>query len=93
MPSPPTHRPLAPREPRPFTPLSVNRYFVDNASRGREQRLFTPTAVNRYLVDKAPGRIGTRTLPFEGKNIVVYSLPESGGGGEGEGAMLCEPCE
>ena len=28
-----------------------------------------------YLLEKAPGRIGLATLPFEGKNLVVYSLP------------------
>ena len=30
----------------------------------------------RYLVAKAPDRIRTCTLPFEGKNVCVYSLPE-----------------
>ena len=32
----------------------------------------------KYLVAKAPGRIRTATLPFEGKNVVVFSVPESG---------------
>jgi hypothetical protein len=56
-----------------------------------------------YLREKAPGRIGIRTLPFAGKNTVVYSLPESlpehragsqtrgQGAGAGE-AEQCEPC-
>lgn len=29
----------------------------------------------RYLVAKDPGRIRTKVLPFEGKNICVYALP------------------
>ncbi|EOD23573.1 hypothetical protein EMIHUDRAFT_239479 [Emiliania huxleyi CCMP1516] len=67
-------------------PFAVARNICRLDKRGK--RVTSYTAFVKYLVDKAPGRIGTRTLPFEGKNIVVYSLPESGGGGEGEGAML-----
>ena len=29
----------------------------------------------RHLVAKDPGRIRTKVLPFEGKNICVYALP------------------
>lgn len=29
----------------------------------------------RHLVAKAPGRVRTKSLPFEGKNVVVYGLP------------------
>ena len=29
-----------------------------------------------YLVAKAPERIRTCVLPFEGKNICVYSVPD-----------------
>ena len=35
----------------------------------------TYEALLRYLRAKAPGRIGLATLPFEGKNQVVYLLP------------------
>ena len=37
-----------------------------------------------YLVAKAPGRIGVATLPFEGKNRVVYSLRPD---------QACAPCD
>ena len=37
-----------------------------------------------YLVAKAPGRIGVATLPFEGKNRVVYSLRPD---------QACVPCD
>ena len=37
----------------------------------------------RFLVAKDPQRIRVATLPFEGKNLVVYSAPEGG----------CVPCE
>ena len=37
-----------------------------------------------YLVAKAPGRIGVATLPFEGKNRVVYSLRSD---------QACAPCD
>jgi hypothetical protein len=37
-----------------------------------------------YLVAKAPGRIGVATLPFEGKNRVVYSLRLD---------QACAPCD
>jgi hypothetical protein len=47
-------------------------------------------------VQKAPGRIGVATLPFEGKNVVVYSLPRAEvlepGLRLGIG-MTCELCE
>ena len=53
-----------------------------------------------HLRNKAPGRIGLATLPFEGKNLVVYSLPQGVGGarqpeagGEGDAAFGCVPCE
>ena len=32
-----------------------------------------------YLVSKAPDRIGTLTLPFEGRNVCVFSLPKEDG--------------
>ena len=37
----------------------------------------TYPAFIKHLVAKAPDRIRTRVLPFEGKNVCVYSLPES----------------
>lgn len=47
-------------------------------------------------MQKAPGRIGVATLPFEGKNVVVYSLPRAEvlepGLRLGIG-MTCELCE
>ena len=53
-----------------------------------------------HLRRKDPERIGVATLPFEGKNVVLYSLPRrttapsSQGGGEGGAAILTgEPCE
>ena len=50
-----------------------------------------------YLIAKDPERIGVVELPFEGKNKVVYLKPEfarrGGGGAEGGGLVVCEPCE
>ena len=40
-----------------------------------------------YLLAKAPGRIGVATLPFEGKNKVIYSLRPD------QQAMACAPCD
>lgn len=39
----------------------------------------------RYLVAKAPGEIRTATLPFQGKNVVVYRLAPGG--------PVCDECE
>ena len=41
-------------------------------ARGRQIKRYD--AFIDYLVAKAPGHIGVATLPFEGKNKVVYSL-------------------
>ena len=52
-----------------------------------------------YLAHKAPGRIGVSTLPFEGKNKVVYLLPHAAGPGAARqdddraGGGMCEECE
>ena len=49
---------------------------VDNAT-GLKMATMSYTQFIKYLVAKAPkGRIKTAVLPFEGKNIVVYSVPE-----------------
>lgn len=40
----------------------------------------------KYLVAKAPDRIGVTTLPFAGKNVVVYSKPMV------RADELCVPC-
>ena len=44
-----------------------------------------------HLVSKAPERIGVVALPFEGRNLCVYSR-ESGAEGE-SAASECVPCE
>ena len=63
----------------------------------------------KYLCRKAPGRIAVATLPFEGKNQVVYSLParapmapqtehaeaeaEAEAGTAPSDGSLCVPCD
>ena len=51
----------------------------------RGRRVTQYNAFIDYLVAKAPGRIGVATLPFEGKNKVVYSLPRP--------EEACQPCD
>ena len=48
------------------------------------------TVVCKRLCAQAPDRIGIAHLPFEGKNVVVYSLPQAAT--EGPSAGQCEPC-
>ena len=63
------------------------------------RRVTTYDGLVAYLASKAPGRIGVSTLPFEGKNKVVYLLPHAAGAaGRGEseeagGVAVCEECE
>ena len=51
----------------------------------RGRRVTQYDAFVDYLVAKAPGRIGVATLPFEGKNKVVFSLPQP--------ELACQPCD
>lgn len=61
----------------------------------------THEALLRFLCAKAPGRIGVATLPFEGKNKVVYLLPQSqieerrvaGLGVVVSSTEVCPPCD
>ena len=53
----------------------------------RGRRITKYDAFVDYLVAKAPGRIGVATLPFEGKNKVIYSLRPD------QQAMACAPCD
>ena len=56
----------------------------------------THDALLEYLRAKAPDRIGVATLPFEGKNQVVYLLPRARNehaGLQEAPAAGCQPCE
>lgn len=58
-------------------------------------RPMTFAAFIKHLVAKAPERIRTCTLPFEGKNVCVYSVPEVDSGAPGAVSYppLCVVCE
>ena len=57
----------------------------------------THEAFVRYLVAKRPERIRTATLPFGGRNTVVYALPSpsataAGAADDVDGGGACELC-
>ena len=58
-------------------------------------RPMTFAAFIKHLVAKAPERIRTCTLPFEGKNVCVFSVPEVDSGAPGAVSYppLCVVCE
>jgi len=71
---------------KPFAVVPCCVFAVDFPSRRGPEGAPVDThgAFVRYLQAKAPERIRLATLPFEGKNIVVYSLPtiDAATGGE-----------
>ena len=62
---------------KPFAVVPCCVFAVDFPNRrGTDGRsIDTHGAFVNYLQAKAPDRIGVTTLPFEGKNLVVYSFP------------------
>ena len=63
-----------------------------DATTGFRMSTMSYPAFIRYLVAKAPEQIRTATLPFEGKNIVVYRLPSRlGCGSSGYECEICVP--
>ena len=82
---------------KPFAVVPCCVFAVDFAHRrGPEgQPVNNHSAFVRYLQAKAPDRIGVATLPFEGKNVVLYSLPKRAQGTRtmagGDACELCAP--
>ena len=79
----------------PFAVVPCCVFAVDFAHRrGPEgQPVNNHSAFVRYLQAKAPDRIGVATLPFEGKNVVLYSLPKRVQGTRTmAGGEACELC-
>ena len=66
---------------KPFAVVPCCVWSVDFPLRrdGRGRPVRTLDEFVAYLAAKAPGRIATHVLPFEGKNTVVYSVPDPTG--------------
>ena len=80
---------LASGKPFAVVPCCVYATLAPTRRDRRGQRVTQYEHFCEYLVSKAPGRIAMQTLPFEGKNVVVYSLPPCTGTAEDD---LCDEC-
>ena len=66
---------LASNKPFAVVPCCVYSALAPTRRNAAGKRVTEYAAFVQYLREKAPGRIGVEQLPFEGKNLVVFSLP------------------